>query len=375
VSKRSTAELYPSESDSEPLVFGIDETIERRWEQKIKARGIYRDAVRSSGSHFVKVSGLRWICVMLITCITWAQRLWALPIMTVLSPSKRYYEQLERAPKTLLERALQMLKQVKRWLPKRDVVAVGDGTYVAINFLHGCQEIGVTFINRLRWDAALYDPAPPYCGRGRLRKKGARQPTLESRLYDPDTDWQVCELDWYDGQNRQVEIATDTALWFHYGQPSVTMRWVIVRDPAGDYDLIALLCTDYSRLASWIAECFVSRWQVEVTFEETRRHLGVESQRQWSHKAIARTTPILLGLFSWVTLVAEKFNQAGYSITARHSAWYVKARPTFSDALATVRRQLWCCQQTFLISPSNTDMINTPKHYFDTLIDAVSYVT
>jgi hypothetical protein len=358
----------------EPLVFGVDETIERRWGRKIKARGIYRDAVRSSGSHFVKVSGLRWISAMLLTRIPWAQRVWALPILTALAPSKRFYTNRKREPKTMLERALQLFKQLKRWLPKRDIVGVGDGSYAAIDFLHNCQEIGVTFITRLRLDAALYDPAPPYCGRGRPRKKGARQVNLEIRLQDTETHWNLIEVTWYDGQQRLMEIATGTALWFHYGKPAVPIRWVLLRDPANEYKAIALLCTDPEREIGWIVDCFVRRWQVEVTFEETRRHLGVESQRQWSDKAIERTTPILFGLFSWITLLVQYCHDSGHPIVAQRAAWYNKQRPTFSDALAQVRSLLWEHQKTFLMSQETSDMVEIPQHFWDTLLRAVSYV-
>ncbi len=76
------------------LIIDIDDTIERRWGLKIKARGIYRDPVRSSHSHFVKASGLRWLCTMLLVPIPWAHRVWALPFLTVLAPSERYYEHI-----------------------------------------------------------------------------------------------------------------------------------------------------------------------------------------------------------------------------------------------------------------------------------------
>jgi hypothetical protein len=357
----------------EPVLLGIDETIERRWGGKIAARGIYRDGVRSSASHFVKASGLRWMSVMLLTPITWAERVWALPVLTVLAPSERFYQQRARQPKTMLERALQMLKVLKRWLPERDVVVVGDGNYAAIDFLHACQGIGVTFITRLRLDAALYDPAPPYSGRGRPRKKGARQANLEARLHDPQTLWQKVTVAWYDGQTRSLEMATGTACWYHAGKPALSIRWVLVRDPAGHYDSLALLCTDDQRDAQWIIECFVKRWQLETTFEEARRHLGVESQRQWSDLAIARTTPVLLGLFSWVTLLAEQFHQADINIRGRHSAWYPKSRPTFVDALALVRFHLWQQRQTFLMSQPDTHMRKIPRSYLDILMDAACY--
>jgi len=362
-------------SAGEPLLFGIDETIERRWGAKISARGIYRDAVRSSQSQFVKASGLRWISVMLLTPISWAGRVWALPVLTALAPSARYYEALKRQPKTLLNRALQLLKVLKRWLPGYDIVVIGDGTYAAIDFLYSCQQLGVTFITRLRMDAALYDPAPAYSGRGRPRKKGARQPTLKVRLHDADTVWHMVELAWYDGQKRQMQLATGTALWFHNGKPAVLIRWVLVRDPTGTYDPIALLCTDVQRIPQWIVSCFVKRWQLEVTFEETRRHLGVESQRQWSDAAINRTTPVLLGLFSWVTLVVEQLRCTGETIPIRQSAWYVKNRPTFADAMALIRWHLWrqLELETFLMSGENPDMRKVSRDFLDSLIQALCY--
>ena len=148
----------------EVLVFGIDPTIERRWGHKIAARGIYRDPVRSSESHFVKASGLRWISLMLLTPIPWAQRLWALPVMTVLAPSEGYYQARERQPQTMLARSVQMLKLLRRWLPERALVVVGDSAYAALDFLNTMRQLKLTFVTRLRLDAALYEPAPPYSG-------------------------------------------------------------------------------------------------------------------------------------------------------------------------------------------------------------------
>lgn len=357
----------------QPLVFGIDPTIERRRGDKIAARGIYRDAVRSSASHFVKTSGLRWISLMLLTPIAWAQRVWALPVMTVLSPSERYYQQRGRNAKTLLDRSLQMLKLLRRWLPKRELVVVGDNAYAALEFLDGARQVAVTVIARLRLDAALYDPAPPYSGRGRPRKKGKRLPTLAALLNDPTTAWQALSLTWYTAQQRAMEVASGTAVWFHTGKPPVPMRWVLIRDPAGQYDPVALLCTDPQQSPLHIVTWFVQRWQVEVTFEEARRHLGVETQRQWSDNAIARTTPLLLGLFAWVTLVAHGLYGRQPVPSVRQAAWYSKPLPTFSDALALVRQHLWTAYPAFRISKDEPDMVKIPRPLFDTLVSTLCY--
>ncbi len=355
------------------LVFGIDPTIERRWGRKIAARGIYRDAVRSSDSHFVKVSGLRWISLMLLTPIPWAERIWALPVMTVLSPSERYYQQRGRTPKTLLERSLQMLKVLRRWLPERELVVVGDNAYAALDFLDAAQQLDVTVIARLRLDAALYEPAPPYAGRGRPRKKGKRLPTLARGLNDPTTVWQRHNLTWYDGQQRPMDLASGSAVWYHTGKAPVPIRWVLIRDPQGVYAPVALLCTDPLQSRANIATWFVQRWQLEVTFEAARRHLGLETQRQWSDLAIARTTPLLLGLFSWVTLLAHALYPAQPSSSPRQAAWYAKSLPTFSDALALVRQHLWAAYPTFRLSNDEPDILKIPKPLFDTLISTLCY--
>jgi hypothetical protein len=241
------------------LVFGIDPTIERRWGRKIAARGIYHDAVRSSSSHFAKTSGLRWISLMLLTPIPWAQRVWALPVMTVLSPSARYYQQHGRAPKTLLERSVQILKLLRRWLPESELVVVGDNAFAALDFLAAAQHLDVTVIARLRLDAALYDPAPPYNGCGRPRKKGQRLPTLASLLDDPTTDWQRLYLPWYSGQQRDMDVATHPAVWYHSGKVPVPIRWVLIRDPQDEYAPLALLCTDPKQTTLNIVGWFVVR--------------------------------------------------------------------------------------------------------------------
>jgi hypothetical protein len=361
--------------EDKPLVFGIDETIERRWGAKIAARGIYRDPVRSSESHFVKASGLRWISLMLLTPIPWAQRVWALPVMTALAPSDRYYAARGRSAKSLTARAQQMICQLRRWLPHRALVIVGDTTYAALELLAACQTLPepVTFITRLRLDAALYEPAPPYAGLGRPRKKGKRLPTPQQYLASPDTPWITVELGWYDGQIRPMEMASARAVWFHYGKPAVPIRWVWIRDPQGQYATVCLLCTDQATAPQQIVEWFVMRWQLEVTFEEARRHLGVETQRQWSDQAIARTTPLLLGLFSWITLAAHALHSSDCPVATRQAAWYTKPLPTFSDALALVRQQLWLAWPTFQTSGKDHDMIKVPRSFFVSLVETLCY--
>jgi len=359
----------------QPVVLGLDDHIERRRGAKIAAKGIYRDPVRSSKSFFVKTSGLRWVSLMLLAKVPWAERVWALPFLTVLAPSERYHQERGMPHKQLTDQARQMITQVRRWLPNRMLVVAVDSSYAAIELLAACASFPspVTVVTRLRLDAALYEPAPrrEKGKKGAPRKKGERQPTPAQRIDDPKTAWEVVSVRWYGATMRQVEVASGTAVWYHSGKPVVPIRWVLLRDRLGKFEPQALLSTDQTAAAQQIVEWFVLRWQVEVTFEEARAHLGVETQRQWSDLAILRTTPALLGLFSLITLFTHQLLQ-GNELTPRQAAWYQKQLPTFSDALALVRQQLWPINISWM-SGAKSDVVIIPKALFERLTDTLAF--
>src|SRR4051794_31767917 len=344
-----------------PVLLGLDDHIERRRGKRIRAKGIYRDPVRSSKGHFVKASGLRWLSLMLLVPIPWAGRVWALPFLTTLAPSERYCREHGRRHKKLTDWGRQLVLQARRWMPGRSLVLVADSSFAALELLASLVQQGVTCVTRLRLDAALYTPAPPRQPKtlGRRRTKGERLPTLAKVLADQTTAWQrVVVPDWYGEGERVVEICSETAVRRHSGMPVVPIRWVLLRDPGRRFDPQALLCTDLAQEPLQIVRWFVQRWQLEVTFREVRDHLGVETQRQWSDKAIARTTPCLLGLFSVVTLLASRLDcRARVQIST--SAWYHKQRPTFADSLAAVRRAIWT-EQGFAVSRQSIDAAKLP---------------
>jgi len=362
-----------------PLVVGVDETLERRKGKKIRAKGIYRDPVRSSHSHFVKASGLRWVCVSLLAEIPWARRVWALPFLCALAHSERHAKECGKRHKPLTEWAGQLLLLVRRWCPGREIVAVADGGYASLKLLDRCRKLRepITFITRLRLDAALYEPAPPRRPgqMGRPRLKGERLANLSVVAEDPDAGWEpIAIAGWYGGQQRVVEVLSGTALWYSTGVPAVPLRWVLIRDPHEEFETQALLCTDLGvepeRVISW----FVRRWQMEATFQEVRRHLGFETQRHWAERAIRRTAPALLSLFSLVTLFANRRMANKDVDTVRRAAWYDKEHPTFCDALALVRRELWAQQEaTFCGSAQESDMVKVPRAFMERLTDAVCY--
>lgn len=180
----------------------------------------------------------------------------------------------------------------------------------------------------------------PACKRGRKPKKGVRLISFKEMLKMEDLPWKEMEIAGYDGKERRMKYLTTTSLWGADGFHPVPIRWVLVADPTGEMDPLPLMSTDVTLTAVKIIELYIDRWGLEVTFEESREHLGVETQRQWSDKAIARTTPILLALYTMVCLIGHRLNEET-PLLAEKAAWYDKEKVTFSDLLKAVRTVLW----------------------------------
>ena len=356
-----------------PRVVGIDATGERRRGPTITAAGIYRDPVRSSHSHVVKVRALRWGCMMLLVPLPWAGRTWALPVLSVLAPSARFTQERGQRHTALTHWARPMIRLLHRWYPHRPLVGVGDPEYAARELLAATRQVA-TSVTRRRLDARLDTPAPPRRPRqnGRPRLMGQRLPPLAARIDDPATPWKPVTVARWEGEDeRTVEIVAETAVWSHPGLPPVPIRWVLIRDPCGAFPTPALLCTALDVTPEQIVAWCVLRWQRAVTFHAARDHLGVETPRPWSEPAIRRTTPALRGLFALVTLRAHD-QMAHASAPVRRAAWSHKQTPPFSDAIARVRRSLWS-QTPFCRSPPEQDLVKVPRALVDHLSDLLCY--
>ncbi len=360
-----------------PLVMGADETLERRKGKEIKAKGVFRDSARSSRKYTVFSFGLRWVSMMALVPVPWSTRVWALPFLTVLAPSKRTNEANGKRHKTSIDWIMQMITAVRRWIPNKIIVVVTDGGLVAVKLGLRCARFAnpVTYISRLQLNARLFnEPGLQPSGKpGPKPKKGKRQPSLEQRLKDPKTKWQEVVITWYGGKKRKIEIATGTSLWHTSGFDPLPIRWVLVRDPLGEFKPTAFFSTNQTLAPLQILTYFIMRWGLEVTFEEARAHLGLETQRQWSDLAIARTTPALLGLFSLITLLAHRLTQ-DQPLPVRTAAWYQKQEATFSDVIAFVRRYLWM-ETEFAHSPPKQGLVQFPVAVLAGLVDTICYST
>jgi DDE superfamily endonuclease len=351
------------------IVLGADDTVERRSGRQITAKGCYRDAVHSSKKHVIRCFGLKWVSMMLLVPVPWSRRVGALPFLTALCwPAE---QAIRHRHKTSVDWVRQMMKQARRWLPGRRLVLVVDGGFAAVSLALACVKSQVVMVSRLRWDAALYHPPGPQPPgkRGPKPTKGKRQRSLQGWAERTDTPWEAVEVDWYKGERKTLWVFSRTALSYTPRQPPVAIRYVLVADPKGKLRMEAFFCTDLEATPVEILPWVVMRWSLEVTFEEARAHLGFETQRQWSDQAIARTTPVLLGLFSLVTLLALRLSQSD-PIPVPATAWYHKVEPTFADCLALVRQHLWRARYLVHSTPEAESM-QFPPEVFDFLIHGI----
>ena len=345
----------------------IDETLERRWGSKISKRGHYRDSALSSRERSVSSPGLRWIVMAVVVTLPWTKQKWALPFLCVLATTPEVSERLGKRHKTIGMWAHQMISLVRRWLPNRSIKLIGDTAYSVLELGLHANAQHVTLLTTGRLDAVLHEPPPQRTQHtiGRPRVVGTRLPALEQVVQDSETVWQTLSVDWYGAGERTVEICTGTALWYRYGFDPLPIRWVLTRDPKGKRPPKAIFSTDLTQTAQQIVSDFMKRWSLEVTFEEGRAHLGIETQRQWSDLAIERSTPLLFGLYSLVTLFGQALHPDGH-IPVAQAAWYRKQIATFRDVLAGVRRHLWG-SGTFPTSSTDPAAVLVPRSTLERL--------
>jgi hypothetical protein len=220
----------------------------------------------------------------------------------------------KRRHKTAPHLARQLMAVLIHWFPQRRFVFLGDGGYASHELARFCHRHRrhATLVSRYHGDANLYAPPPkPKKRSGRPRGKGRKLATPEKvvarRQLTPAT------VSWYGGSDRRVQLTGNIGQWYKAGKG-----------------------LNLKQIVSW----FTARWPIETTFQEVRAHLGFETPRQYVAKSVLRTAPCLLGLFSVVCLIFAKHTRR-HRIEVRSTEWYTKTEPTFSDAIATVRRLFW----------------------------------
>ena len=343
----------------------MDSTIQRRKGTTIKGLGRKRDPVASTKDNKVLCIGQEWLVTSILIKFPWALVQWACPFLTILMPPKQPLRSSrnksdlnpkKKSHKKTTQWARQVAYVLRRWLGKtRKCSLIADSAFACYSIAHTCVKLKIGFISRLRLDARIFPYPPTAKGRGRERLVGKRI-RLQDMLHDPALQWHSALVNWYGGEIKRVEFLTGEHLWYAYGIKPVAIRWILLRGSTEDANPTVLFSTDLTHDIVWIIESFVSRWKLEVTFEEVRRHFGFETQRHWSDKAVDRITPSLLASFSIVCLCGKEVAQEDEKkVRPQQTTWYTKKQVTFSDVLSLMRGEIMS-MKIFLGSSKNTNL-------------------
>jgi DDE superfamily endonuclease len=324
-----------------PIVLVGDDTVDGHKGQKVHGKARHRDPVRSTKSYTAWRYGHRWVVLAVLVRFPFAVRPWALPLLVDLYRSEEDNRQRRRPHRTPAQLMCRLLRLLLLRFPGRTFVFVGDssyGTHEVARFCHRHRD-RLTLVSKFCPDANLYQPPPPYGGKGRPRVKGERLPKARQAVawLHPRCRSQLT-VGWYGGGTRRVGVVTCTGHWYKAGRGLVPVRWVFVSDLAGTHRDEYLFTTDPTLSPTEVIGRYTSRWNIETTFQELRSHLGLETTRGWCASTVLRAAPCLFGLYSVVTVWFAALPEGERSGSV---AWPGKAAVTFSDALAAVRRRLW----------------------------------
>jgi hypothetical protein len=335
-------------SPSEEVCFIMDSTVERRKGPHIKGLGRKRDPVASTKSNKVLCIGQEWLVTAILVKFSWTYLSWACPFLSILMPperplrSSKNQTDLTRIKKHKKSTywARQVVFQLRKWLGKSMKCSlIADSAFACYDLAIACMRMSVSLITRLRIDARLFEFPPAQTGRGRKKLVGKRIKLVDI-LRDTATQWTKEEVNWYGGTRKLIEYTSGQHLWYAYGIPPVAIRWVLIRDPGGQFEPVVLMSTNLEHDPVWIIESFVSRWRLETTFEEVRRHLGYETQRHWGDFSVDRISPCIFTSFSIICLCADSLSKQK-ELIPQATAWYKKKAITFSDALCAVRHSIF----------------------------------
>jgi hypothetical protein len=362
-------ELVPAE---EPAVCPLDDTCTQHRGKKVYGKGRHRDPCRSTRAHNVWIWGHCWVVLAVNVKFPFASRPWALPVLCALYRTREANEAEGRRHKTPIVLARQLVATLMRWFPDRKFILLGDGHYASHELARFCwrRRRRLTLVSLLHPRAHLCQAPPPRRPgqMGRRRVRGDKLPHPQDAAATAKR--KRSSVGWYGGRRRRVEFVSQTAHWYKATEGLVPIRWVFVHDLEGTHEDRYFYSTDPTLSPSRIITLYTGRWSIEVTFQETRQHLGLATPRNRKGKSVLRTVPCLLGLFSVVAVLFHRHTR-GEVPRPGVTPWYAKSEVTFSDAMAAVRRLLW--QQTVFAEPDQHDALKKLPHRLrQTLFDQLS---
>lgn len=324
-------------SDQTAVLVG-DDTVDGHPGRLVYGKARHRDPVRSSHGYTAWRYGHKWVVLAVLIRFPWANRPWALPVLVDLYRSKEDDQERRRPHRTPARIMAALLRVVLRQFPDRRFVFVGDsgyGTHEMARFVHRHRS-RLVLVSKLHPEANLFEPPPPYSGKGRPPVKGPRRPKPSEAVATAELRAET--VAWYGGGEREVGVTTGTGHWYKSGAGLVPLAWVFVRDRSGTHRDEYFFSTDPEMTAVAMIEAYCGRWNLETTFQEMRCHLGLETTRGWCRRTVLRAAPCLFGLY---TVVALLYHSLPETKRSGRVEWPGKAGVTFSDAITSVRRWLW----------------------------------
>jgi hypothetical protein len=352
----------------EPILVPMDDTTAQHRGKCVYGKGCHHDAVRSAHKHVVFRWGHRWVVLAISIKFPFTSRYWALPVLVALYRPEALDAEEGRRHKTAPHLARQLMAVLIHWFPEHRFVFLGDGGYASHDLARFCHRHRqhATLVSRFYGDARLYTlPAKHHRSVGRPRTKGRKLPTPAQVVARKPRA--RATVSWYGGEKRRVQWVSGTGQWYKGGVGLVPIRWVFVHDCQGTHRDEYFYTTDTALSGPQIISWFTARWPIETTFQEVRAHLGFETPRQYVANSVLRMAPCLLGLFSVVSLIFAEHTRR-HRVSIEQTQWYVKAEPTFSDAITTVRRLFW--QKTIFAQPLfHKDIQKLTPKFKRTLLD------
>jgi hypothetical protein len=365
-------DLHPQD---QPVSVAVDDTAVQHKGKHVWGKGCHHDACRSTQTHTVWLFGHRWVVLAIRIQFSFARRPWALPVLCALYRTEEQNQAEGRRHKTPACLGRQLAALLIHWFPRRQFILLGDGGYASHDLARFCRRHRrhVTLISRFHGDANLYEQSPPArksAKGGRPRSKGLKLPTPAQVVGRSKA--RRFTVSWYGCKQRRVALIWGEGHWYKSGAGLVALRWVHVHDVSGTHRDEYVFSTDPALTAKQIVGLFTGRWDIEVTFQESRSHLGLATPRNWSRASVLRTAPCLLGCFSLVALIFARLN-SDRTPPVRAWPWHARQQVTFSDAIAAVRRVSW--GEVLKQSPEHRAFSKLTPALRRLLLDRLSFAT
>jgi len=348
----------------------VDCTVAEHKGKKVYGKGCHHDSVRSTDNHTVFRWGHRWIVLAVVVRFPFCSRPWALPVLTALYRPEEVNKKERRRHKTPIQLAQALMTILLQWFPHKKFVLLGDGGYASHDLARFCHRHRqrLVLVSKFAPDGALYAPPPPAKKNkngGRPRVKGAKLKTPETVV--AESRLRKTTVSWYGASERQVKVCDGHGQWYQSGAGLVPVHWVFVRDAEGTHRDEYFYTTHDGFTPEQVVTLYTLRWNLEVAFQELRAHLGFEKTRQRSKNSVLRMAPCLLGLFSVISLIYHEHRKR-HKATLCDRPCYTKSEPTFSDAIAAVRRLFW--EETVLAQPYFSKVCkNLPPKLYEFVLD------